>query len=112
MTKRLHVLRHAAFRNLWLASSTSVMGDDILWNTAMAERIPPHALSRASSYEWMGSLILLPVGLLAAGPAAEATSPEAVLLVGGVLTAIVLSLGLIPRETRQMRRIERHGSHV
>jgi Cu/Ag efflux pump CusA len=85
---------------------------DILWNTAMAERIAPHALSRASSYEWMGSLILLPVGFLAAGPAAEATSPEAVLLVGGILTGAVLSLGLIPRETRSMRRIERHGSHV
>jgi hypothetical protein len=85
---------------------------DILWNTAMAERIPPHALSRASSYEWMGSLILLPVGFLAAGPAAEATSPEAVFLIGGILTGAVLSLGLIPRETRSMRRIERHGSHV
>jgi MFS family permease len=85
---------------------------DILWNTAMAERIPPRALSRASSYEWMGSLILLPVGYLAAGPAAEATSPETVLVVGGILTATVLALGLIPRETRGMRRIEREGSHV
>jgi MFS family permease len=85
---------------------------DILWNTAMAERIPPHALSRASSYEWMGSLILLPVGFLAAGPAAEATSPETVLVVGGILTGTVLALGLIPRETRSMRRIERDPSHV
>ena len=85
---------------------------DIWWDTAMAERIPPHALSRASSYEWMGSLILLPVGFLAAGPAAEATSPETVIVVGAILTAVVLSLGLIPRETRTMRRIERDGSHV
>lgn len=85
---------------------------DIWWNTAMAERIPPHALSRASSYEWMGSLILLPVGFLAAGPAAEATSPETVIVVGAILTAAVLALGLVPRETRMMRRIERDGSHV
>jgi MFS family permease len=85
---------------------------DIFWNTAMAERIPPHALSRASSYEWMGSLVLLPVGFLAAGPAAEATSPETVIVVGAILTGTVLSLGLIPRETRRMRRIERDASHV
>lgn len=85
---------------------------DIWWDTAMAERIPPHALSRASSYEWMGSLILLPVGFLAAGPAAEATSPETVIVVGAILTAVVLALGLVPRETRMMRRIERDGSHV
>jgi MFS family permease len=82
---------------------------DVWWDTAMAERIPPHALSRASSYEWMGSLILLPVGYLAAGPAAEATSPETVMIVGGTLTAAVLALGLVPRETRTMRRIEREA---
>jgi MFS family permease len=82
---------------------------DVWWDTAMAERIPPHALSRASSYEWMGSLILLPVGYLAAGPAAEATSPETVMIVGGMLTAAVLALGLAPRETRTMRRIEREA---
>jgi Cu/Ag efflux pump CusA len=35
-----------------------------------------------------------------------------VLVVGGILTAVVLALGLIPRETRTMRRIERDGSHV
>src|SRR4029079_15003070 len=28
----------------------------VFWNTTMAEQIPPHALSRASAYEWMGSL--------------------------------------------------------
>ena len=30
MRERLRVLRHPAFRNLWLASSTSVMGDSIV----------------------------------------------------------------------------------
>ena len=80
---------------------------DVLWDTAMAERIPPHALSRASSYEWMGSLIFLPVGYLLAGPAAEATSPETVMIGGGVLVAILLTVGLIPRGTRMLERIER-----
>ena len=79
---------------------------DVLWNTAMAERIPAHALSRVSSYDWMGSLVLLPVGYLVAGPLAEATSPETVMILGGVLTAVVLALGLIPRETRTLERIE------
>jgi predicted MFS family arabinose efflux permease len=82
----------------------------IWWDTAMAERIPPHALSRASSYEWMGSLILLPFGYLLAGPAAEATSPEAVMTAGALLTAAILTMGLIPRETRKMRRIDHGGS--
>jgi MFS family permease len=79
---------------------------DVLWNTTMAEQIPPHALSRASAWEWMGSLILLPVGYLAAGPVAGATSTETVLVGGALLTATVLALGLLPRETRMLRRAE------
>jgi hypothetical protein len=84
---------------------------DVFWNTTMAEQIPPHALSRASAWEWMGSLVLLPVGYLAAGPAAEATSTEAVLVGGAILTAAVLTLGLLPSETRMLRGVE-HSSHV
>lgn len=79
---------------------------DVWWNTAMAERIPPEALSRVSAYDWMGSIILLPVGFLVAGPIAAASSAETVMVLGGVLTAAVLALGLIPRETRTLRRSE------
>jgi hypothetical protein len=70
----------------------------------MAERIPPHALSRASAWEWMGSLALLPVGYLLAGPAADATSPETVMVTGAILTAIALAAGLVPRDTRMLTR--------
>jgi MFS family permease len=84
---------------------------DVFWNTTMAEQIPPRALSRTSAWEWMGSLILLPVGYLLAGPLAEATSTETVLVGGAILTATVLALGLIPRETRTLERVE-HGSPV
>jgi MFS family permease len=84
---------------------------DVFWNTTMAEQIPPYALSRASAWEWMGSLILLPVGFLAAGPIADATSSETVLVGGAILTATVLAVGLLPRETRMLRRVE-HGSQV
>jgi MFS family permease len=96
---------------LSLATGVGFALFDVFWNTTMAEQIPPHALSRASAYEWMGSLALLPVGYLLAGPIADATSTETVLVGGAVLTAVVLALGLIPRETRMLRRAE-HGSHV
>jgi MFS family permease len=55
---------------------------DVFWNTTMAEQIPPHALSRARAWEWMGSLILLPVAFWPRGrsptrPAARPSSWEA-----------------------------------
>jgi MFS family permease len=84
---------------------------DVFWDTTLAEQIPPHALSRASAYEWMGSLILLPLGYLAAGPVAEATSTKTVLVGGAILTAVVLALGLVPHDTRTLRST-RTGSDV
>jgi len=84
---------------------------DVFWDTTMAEQIPPDRLSRASAWEWVGSLALLPVGYIAAGPVADATSTETVLLGGAIFTAAVLSLGLLPRATRTLRRAG-HGSHV
>jgi MFS family permease len=84
---------------------------DVFWDTTMAEQIPPDRLSRASAWEWVGSLALLPVGFIAAGPVADATSTETVLLGGAILTATVLSLGLLPRATRTLRRAG-HGSRV
>jgi MFS family permease len=75
---------------------------DVLWHTTMAQQIPPEALSRVSSYDWMGSLMLLPVGYLVAGPIAEATSPETVLVVSGILGVVLLAIGLLPRDTRTL----------
>lgn len=91
---------------LSFAAGTGFALFDVWWNTAMAERIPPYALSRVSSYDWMGTLALLPVGYLLAGPVAAATSPATVMILGGVLTAAVLAVGLIPRDTRGLRRID------
>jgi hypothetical protein len=53
----------------------------------------------------------VPVGYLAAGPVADATSTETVLVGGAILTAGVLALGLLPRATRTLQRVE-HGSRV
>jgi MFS family permease len=79
---------------------------DVWWLTALAERIPPDRLSRVTSYDWMVSLGLLPVGYLLAGPLAEAIGAVEVLAVGSILAMVVWLLALIPRETRDLERIE------
>ena len=79
---------------------------DVWWLTAMAERIPPHLLSRVTSYDWMGSLALLPLGYLLAGPLADRLGATEVLLGGSALAAIILALGLLPRETRMLERLD------
>ena len=91
-------------------AGTGVALFDVWWETALAERIPPRLLSRVSSYDWMVSLGLLPLGFLAAGPLAAALGPVEVLLGGSVLAVLAYLAGLLPRSTRMLER--RGGSPV
>lgn len=74
----------------------------VWWQTALAERIPPQALSRVTSYDWLGSLALLPIGYVLVGVLAEQAGTTEVMAGGGVLAASVLLLGLLPRSSRQL----------
>lgn len=78
----------------------------VWWETALAQRIPPHLLSRVSAWDWMGSLALLPAGYLLAGPAASAWGAARVLAVGGVVGVGCGLLGLLPSSTRTLARLD------
>jgi MFS family permease len=78
----------------------------VWWDTALAERMPPHLLSRVSAYDWMGSLALLPFGYLIAGPLGEALGAREVILGGAVMSAVVLAAGLLVRETWRLERVQ------
>ncbi len=74
----------------------------VWWETALAYHIPPNALGRVSAYDWMGSLGLVPIGFLIAGPLANAFGAREVLGVGAVLGMLMLLLALLPRSTREL----------
>jgi MFS family permease len=74
----------------------------VFWETSLARHIPPHALSRVSSYDWMGALALLPVGFVIAGPLASLFGARTVLAVGGVCGLVLLLAALVPRSTREL----------
>ena len=75
----------------------------VWWQTAIAELVPPAVLSRVTAYDWMGSLALLPLGLLLAGPAAALVGGSIVLAVGGGMFAVLMAIGLAQRETVALR---------
>jgi len=74
----------------------------IWWETALAQHIPPRALSRVSAWDWMGSLALLPVGYAIAGPLASRFGASAVLGIGSAVGVVMLVLALLPRATRAL----------
>ncbi len=79
---------------------------DVWWGTALAQRIPPDKLSRVTSYDWTVSLGLVPLGYVLAGPAADALGATEVLLGGSAIAFVAFALGLLPRGTRMLERLD------
>ena len=59
-----------------------------------------------SSFDWMGSLGLLPVGYLLAGPLAEAFGAVEALIAGGVLAFVVQIVALITPGVWKLERLQ------
>ncbi len=78
----------------------------VLWETALAQRVPPHLLSRVSAWDWMGSLAFIPFGYLIAGALARSVGATEVLVAGGLIGTGALALGLIPYSVRWLPRLD------
>jgi len=67
-----------------------------LWFTVFQREVPEHAQSRVSSYDALGSFVLIPVGMALAGPVAAAIGVDTTLWVAVVVflvaTAIIASV--------------------
>ena len=102
-------LPRGALTALWLLAGFGISLFAVWWETALAERIPPHVLSRVSAFDWMGSLGLLPVGYLLAGPLGEALGAVEVLAGGAVLAMLVTLAALTVRDIWRLERGQKSG---
>jgi len=68
-----------------------------LWITALQRNVPDHVLSRISSYDWLGSIALNPLGYALIGPIAAMIGASQSLAVAAVMNvAVCLSVLLVP----------------
>ena len=87
---------HAAFPIILAGSTVSGVGVAVflsLFDTVLQRNVPDVLLSRVSSYNWLGTIALSPLGFALAGPAAQVVGPSAVLLFGAgfaVLSTLAL----------------------
>ena len=79
----------------------------VLWDTSMQQEIPARMLSRVSSYDALGSLVLVPVGLAVAGPIRAAVGFRVSFIGSSVLILAATALVLLSRD---VRALERHAS--
>jgi hypothetical protein len=59
-----------------------------LWFTVFQQQVPEAARSRVSSYDALGSFVLIPLGTAAAGPVAAAIGVKDTLIAAGVITVL------------------------
>jgi MFS family permease len=74
------------------------------WATMEQQYIPGEALARVDSLLWLGSLVVYPLGLAAAGPIAGAIGIRATLILAAAVAATAIIGVLSVREVRELRR--------
>ena len=87
---------------VWLVAAAAVLGGIglsihlTLWFTVFQREIPEQAQSRVSSYDALGSFVLIPIGMALAGPTAAVIGVEATLWLAVAIfvatTAIIVAI--------------------
>jgi hypothetical protein len=94
----------AGIAALELVAGVAVSLFFILWDTSLQEQVPPHAVSRVSSYDFTVSLGLMPIGLAVAGPIAAAVGLHTTLFGMSALGVLVALAWLAVPAVREVRR--------
>ncbi|WP_328581253.1 MFS transporter [Streptomyces sp. NBC_00370] len=86
----------------------------VSWMTALHQEIPEEKLSRVASYDWFGSVGMVPVAAALAGPAESAFGRSAALWgCSGLILLLTLAVLCVPdvrRLTRRRSDVPVHGS--
>ena len=76
----------------------------VLWDSTLQQEIALEKLSRVSSYDALGSFVLTPLGLAAAGPVAQAAGTRETMLGAAALSLGATLAVLLSRDVRTIRR--------
>ena len=75
-----------------------------VWQTTLQQHVREDALSRVSAWDWMGSFLFLPLGLIAAGPVSDAIGISATLWISVAWATISTLAVLLVPSVRNLRR--------
>lgn len=76
----------------------------VCWDTTMQQQIPGQMLSRAYSYDALGSVVLIPVAFAVTGPVANVIGTRATLYAAAALVVAVTLPVFAVRDVREVRR--------
>jgi MFS family permease len=81
---------------------TEIFG--VLWETTLQQEISQEKLSRVSAYDALGSFVLIPLGVAAAGPVAQAIGTRETILGAAAVSLTVTLAVLLVRDVRTIER--------
>ncbi len=76
---------------------------NVIWNTVLQSNIPPHLIARATSYDYLASFSLGPLGLAIAGPEASALGASTVLWIAAAWQILSTVATLAVPDIRNLR---------
>jgi len=95
---------------LALFTVASIQISGTFWNTTLQERIPEHVLSRVVAYDWLVSLVFMPLGYVAAAPLADAIGTDTTLIgLAAFNASACIGILLVP-SVRNMRRPDTYAT--
>lgn len=99
---------HPAVVLLAIAAFLAGVGHEVFstgWNVAMMENIPVDRLSRVSSYDILGSFVVMPIGTLIYGWLITHADVSTVLISSGILYAVIALATLVVPSVWRMGRV-------
>jgi MFS family permease len=85
-----------------LLSGIAMTYPNTLWYTALQHNLEPSVLARVSSYDWMGSLALRPLGLIAAPELGDSIGAGHEFTLLAAISAATCLGGLLPYQVRRL----------
>ena len=74
----------------------------VTWSTSMQTHIPEESFSRVNAYDSLGSYGFAPLGIIIAGPLAEAFSVNSILIATGSITLLASAVALSVKSVRTL----------
>jgi MFS family permease len=97
-----HSVAVIAAANAWFGFELII--SNTLWYTTMQSLVPDQVRARVDSYDWLVSMVIMPVGYVVAGPLSSSIGFTTTLVAAGLISAIPCSLVVLLPGIRGVRR--------